>query len=91
MIWVLLQSESPWQRNEANMFFIYLRVSLFQEFFLKKSLKGVCTRYNCLQYGKVWINSMRAISKYLKISFKNNKNSENSMLATQFANILRKW
>ena len=33
MIWVLLQSESPWQRNDAITFFIYLRVSLFQEFF----------------------------------------------------------
>ena len=32
MIWVLLQSESPWQRNDAITFFIYLCVSLFQEF-----------------------------------------------------------
>jgi len=24
MIWVLLQSESPWQRNDAITFFIYL-------------------------------------------------------------------
>ena len=27
MIWVLLQSESPWQRNDAITFFIYLCVS----------------------------------------------------------------
>ena len=33
MILVLLQSESPWQRNDAITFFIYLCVSLFQEFF----------------------------------------------------------
>ena len=33
MIWVFLQSESPWQRNDAITFFIYLCVSLFQEFF----------------------------------------------------------
>ena len=33
MIWVLLQSESPWQRNDAIKFFIHLCVSLFQEFF----------------------------------------------------------
>ena len=33
MIWVLLQLESPWQRNDAIMFFIYLCVSLYQEFF----------------------------------------------------------
>ena len=33
MIWVLLQSKSPWQRYDAITFFIYLCVSLFQEFF----------------------------------------------------------
>ena len=33
MIWVLLQSESSWQRNDAITFFIYLCVSLFQELF----------------------------------------------------------
>ena len=27
------QSESPWQRNDAITFFIYLCVSLYQEFF----------------------------------------------------------
>ena len=53
MIWVLLQSESPWQRNDAITFFIYLCVSLYQELFFKKSLKGVCTCHHCLNYGKV--------------------------------------
>ena len=52
MIWVLLQSESPWQRNNAITFFIYLCASLYQEFF-KKSLKVVCTCRNLLNYGKV--------------------------------------
>ena len=33
MIWVLLQSELPWQRNDTITFFIYLCVSPFQEFF----------------------------------------------------------
>ena len=33
MIWVLLQSESPWQRNDTIKFYIYLCVSLYQEFF----------------------------------------------------------
>ena len=33
MISVLAQSESPWQRNDAIMFFIYLCVSLYHEFF----------------------------------------------------------
>ena len=53
MIWILLQSESPWQRNDAITFFIYLCVSLYQEFFFKKSLKGVCTCHNCPNCGKV--------------------------------------
>ena len=39
MIWVLLQSESPWQRNDAITFFIYLCVSLYQEFFLRNRLR----------------------------------------------------
>ena len=39
MIWVLLQSESPWQRNDAITFFIYLRVSPYQEFFLRNRLR----------------------------------------------------
>ena len=39
MIWVLLQSESPWQRNDAIAFFIQLCVSLYQEFFLRNRLR----------------------------------------------------
>ena len=52
MIWVLLQSESPWQRNDAITFFISRCVSLYQEFF-EESLKGVCNCHNRLHYGKV--------------------------------------
>ena len=33
MIWVLLQSESSWQRNDTYTLFIYLCVYLYQEFF----------------------------------------------------------
>ena len=39
MIWVFLQSESPWQRNDAITFFIYLFVSLYWEFFLRNCLR----------------------------------------------------
>ena len=35
MIWVLSQSELPWQHNDAITFFNYLCVSLYQEFFLE--------------------------------------------------------
>ena len=33
MIWVLLESELRRQRNDAITFFVYLCVSLYQEFF----------------------------------------------------------
>ena len=39
LIGILLQSESPWQRNDAITFFIYLCVSLYQEFFLRNRLR----------------------------------------------------
>ena len=39
MIWVSLQSELPWQSNEAITFFIHLCVSLYQEFFLTYRLR----------------------------------------------------
>ena len=39
MIWVLLQSESPWIRNDAITFFIYQCVSLYSEFFLRNRLR----------------------------------------------------
>ena len=39
MIWVLSQSESPWQLNDAIKFFIYLCVSLYQEVFLRNRLR----------------------------------------------------
>ena len=39
MIWVLLQSESPWQRYDAMTFFIYLCVSLYQDLFLRNRLR----------------------------------------------------
>ena len=52
MIWILLQSESPWQRNDA-IAFSFIVLFLCTRRFLKKSLKGVCTCHNCLHYGKV--------------------------------------
>ena len=39
MIWVLLQSELPWQRNDAITISIYLCVSLYQEFFRRNRLR----------------------------------------------------
>ena len=37
MILVLLRSTSPWQRNNAITFFIYLFLSLYQEFFFLRN------------------------------------------------------
>ena len=62
MIWALLQSESPWQRNDATTFFFNLCVSLCQEFFLKKSLKGVCAYHNCLNIKTVKQNTIHTLS-----------------------------
>ena len=69
MIWVLLQSESLWQLNDAIKFFIYLCVSLYLEFFSKKSLKGVCNFHNWLNYSKVKTDFMRAFWKYFQTKF----------------------
>ena len=41
-----MQSESPWQRNDAITLFIHLCVSQYLEL-------GVGTYHNCLHYGKV--------------------------------------
>ena len=64
MIHVLLTSELPWKRDDATLF-TCLCISRYQEFtFFQKSLKGACTSFSCLDYDKVWANSMRAFSKY---------------------------
>ena len=52
MNWVLLQSESSWQRNDASTFFIYLCVSLYQEFFEEIAAVRIC--HNCLHYGSLF-------------------------------------
>ena len=91
MIWVLLQSESPWQRNDPIMFFIYLRVSLYSEFFFNISLKGVCSCHVALIMAKFEQILREHFENNLKQSLKSHKNSENnSMLTTQFADKLRK-
>ena len=61
MIWVLLQSESPWQRNDAITFSVYLCVSLYQEFFFLR------------KFEQIRFERFRDI---LKRSFKHHKNSE---------------
>ena len=75
MIWVLLQSESPWQRNDAITFFIYRCFSV----------PGVFWRNRLREYVPAIIASIMAkfeeilwerFRNILKCSFKNHKNSE---------------
>ena len=66
IIWVLLQSELPWQHNDT-ITFLFIFVFLCTR--MLKSLKGVCTCQNCLNYGKVWTNSIRAFWKYFETKF----------------------
>ena len=46
--------------------FLFIFVFLCTRSFFKKSLKGVYTYHNCLNYGKVWTNSMTAFWKYFE-------------------------
>ena len=74
MIWVLLQSESPWQRNDAITFFIYRCVSQYQEVFWRNRLREYVPAIilyvpAIIHYGKVWRNSMRAFSRYFEMQF----------------------
>ena len=76
MIWVLLQSESPWQRNDAITFFIYRCVSLYQEFFWKNRFREYVPAIIAsimAKFEEILWERFRDISK---CSFKNHKNSE---------------
>ena len=76
MIWVLLQSESPWQRNDAITFFIYLCVSLFQEFFSRNRLREYVPALIAsimVMFEQILWERFRDISK---CSFKNHQISE---------------
>ena len=76
MIWVLLQSESPWQRNDAVPFFIYLCVSLYQEFFLRNHLREFVPAIIASFMAKFEQILYERFRDILKRSFKHHKNSE---------------
>ena len=76
MIWVLLQSESPWQRNDAITFFIYLCVSLYQEFFLRNRLREFVPAIIASIMAKFEQILWERFRDILKRSFKHHKNSE---------------
>ena len=76
MIWVLLQSESPWQRNDAITFFIYPCVSLYQEFFWRNRLKEYVPAIIASIMAKFKEILWERFRNILKYTFKNHKNSE---------------
>ena len=76
MIWILLQSESPWQRNDAITFSIYLYVSLFQEFFEKNRVREYVHAIIAPIMAKFEQILCERFRNILKCSFKNSKNSE---------------
>ena len=76
MIWVLLQSESPWQRNDAITFFIYLCVSLYQEFFLRNRLREFVPAIIASIIAKFEQILCERLRNFLKRSFKHHINSE---------------
>ena len=77
MISVLLQSESPWQRNDAITLFIYLCVSLYQEFFSKNRLREYVPAIIASIMAKFEQILWERFRNILKLcSFKNDKNSE---------------
>ena len=90
-MWVLLQSESPWQRNEAITFFIYLCVSLYQEFFLRNRLREFVPAIIASIMANFEQILWERFGNILKQSFKNHIEQWDSMVSTQLANILRKW
>ena len=76
MIWVLLQSESPWQRNDAIMFFylslcfsvprVFLRNRLRE--FVAAIIASIMAKFEQILWERFW--------DILKQRFKHHKNSE---------------
>ena len=74
MIWVLLQSELPWQRNDA---FRFLNWSLcFSEFFLRNRLRDYVPAIIAPIMAKFEQILWKRFGNILKQSLKSHKNSE---------------
>ena len=75
--------------------FLIIFVFLCTRSFFKKSLKGVCTCHNCLNfyYGKVWKKFYESISEIFwnEVLLIIKTVIRNSMLSRQLAIFLRKW
>ena len=77
MIWVLLQSESPWKRNDAiPFFFSSLRFSVPRLFFLRNLLREYVPAIIALIMAKFEQILWECFGNLLKQSYKNHKNGE---------------
>ena len=76
MIWVLLQSESLLQLNDAIKFFIYLCVSLYLEFFQRNRLREYVPSIIASITAKLRQILWERFENILKRSFKHQKNSK---------------
>ena len=75
MIWVLLHTDSPWQRNDAVAFLAYF-VFLCTRSFLRNRLGGFVPAIIASIMAKFEQILRERFRNILKRSFKNHKNSE---------------
>ena len=84
-VWVLLQSESPWQRNDAITFFKLIFVFLStRSFFLGNRLREYVPAIIASIMAKFEQILWESFRNILKRSFKNHKNSEIATIHTIF-------
>ena len=76
MNWVLLQSELPWQRNDAITFFIYLCVSPYHELFWRNRVREYVPAIIASIMAKFEQILWERFRNILKRSFKNHEKSE---------------
>ena len=75
MIWILLQSESPWKRNDAiTFFFIFVFNFSVPGVFLRNRLRGYVPAASIT--AKFEQILLEGFGNNLKRGFKNHKNSE---------------
>ena len=76
MIWVLLQSESPWQRNDAITFLFIFVFLCTRSFFWRNRLREYVPAIIVSIMAKFKQILWERFRNILKCSFKNHKNSE---------------
>ena len=90
MLWVLLQSESPWQRNDAITLFIFVFLCTRSFFFLRNRLREFVPAIIASIMATFEQILWERFRNILKRSFKHHKKQWNSILSTQLANFFKK-